>query len=355
MESGLLQLLGDHPAVALAVTDASGRVTLSTPALERMLGRRVESFTEREMASFGACDPMGGRTLGVHELPLARAVRGEVVVDEVLRLTRSDGRTVYLRCSAAPLREEGHAVGGAIVLVYDVTVEWLALRKQAELRDRLVSVINHELRTPLTKILGHTELLVGSVDAEGLPSAASRSLAAIARAGDELGRLVRRLSDLADLEAAAHLDPASLDLVTVLVEEVEAAERLREDVSMLLDAPGELPVTMDRSRVSWAVRELLDNAVRHAPAGSKVLVEAVLLDGHVEIIVTDAGEGISEDDRERVLHPFERSSSADRSSSSPGVGLAAVAAVAAAHGGSITLEDADPHGLRARLDLRRHV
>ncbi len=160
MERALLEMLGSHSAIALAVSDAEGHVTLTTPALERMIGRHTDVGVAWSFESLPLYDALGEHRFTPDEMPLTRARRGEIVIDEVCSLSRPDGWTVYLRCSATPLRGDDEQIRGAIALVQDVTSEWVSMLKQAELRDRLVTTVSHELRTPLTKIVGHAEASV---------------------------------------------------------------------------------------------------------------------------------------------------------------------------------------------------
>jgi len=354
MERAIVEMLGQHPALAIAVTDADGRLSLTTPGLERMLGRRVDDLTERELESLRFFDPEEQRWLDRAETPLIRALRGEVVIDQVVGLRRPDDQMLFLRCNAAPLRERDAPVHGAIALVQDVTRERVSARKQSELRDRLVTTVSHELRTPLTKILGHAELLT---ETEGLPPEVARSVAAIARAGQDLARMAEKLSHLTRLEEATRVRPGPADMVVVLrrvVDEQQAAAAARR-VGIELSAPSAMHATIDAALVARAAHELIVNAVTHAPLGSRVAVDLVRFDGLLEIRVADQGQGVPLEDRDRVVLPFERGENPPGSVSTSGLGLAVVSAIAAAHGGTVRLDDNEPQGLIARMSLRRHL
>lgn len=353
MKHTLLEMLSHQAAgVALAVSDASGLLTMTTPALARMLGQDLGSVSEQALQPLDVRDPLTDRLLAQSEIPLVRACAGEVVTDQVVTVRRPDGLRIYLRCSASPLQGGDGEAQGAIALVQDVTAEWTLTQKQTELRDRLVGTINHELRTPLTKILGHCELLgelTQGVLAD-LPVGVAHSLRAIERAGRELAALARRITDLADLEAVTQVVAAPLDLSALVREEVALQSR-PQTAQIALTAPASLVVSVDGRLVAAAVRELLGNALRHAPPGSRVEVRLRPGVGYVVITVADQGVGIPAHDRERMLEPFERGESLDPSDSSPGLGLAVVSAVAAAHGGSVDLQENEPRGLVVVLTL----
>lgn len=357
MERALLEMLGKHSSIALAVCDAEGHLTVNSPALERILGYRADELTERDFDSLPLHDAVSQRALDPDAMPLARARHGETVTDEVVALHRAHDRTLYLRCSATPLRDQSHAIIGAIALLQDVTSEWVMMLKQAELRDQLVTTVSHELRTPLTKILGHSELLSEAAAAGKIAAPFDRSVDAIARASRDLVAMAEKLTHLANLDAATQVHPAPTDVVPVLRAAADSQRVLAEarHVEIDLSGPRELSATIDHALVERATRELLVNAVSHAPTGSRVEVGLTCADGYFEICVADHGQGVAPEDRVRVVQPFERGPAAPGEVSSMGLGLAVASAIAAAHGGTIRLEDNQPTGLVARMSLRRHV
>lgn len=359
MDRTLFDMLSYESSVALAISDTHGRITMTTPGLRKMLGSDVHSLGEESLRHLGMRNATDDRLLTAGDMPMVRATGGEVVRDEVLYLRRPDDLVVYLRVSAAPLRGHDAEISGAIALVQDVTAEWTAARKQSELRDQLVATVNHELRTPLTKILGHCALLAefASDQDETMSSNVRFSVGAIERAGHELAALAQRVTALADLEATTRIETRPLNLKSLVAREIEAVRTrsINDDhVRVVFDSP-EIVVTADEHLVAWAIRELLENAFSHAPRGSQVRVAIDPQDGHVQISIADTGVGIPKPDWERVVKPFERVGSPDPSDSSPGLGLAVASAVAASHGGSLTLAETDPHGLTVRVCLLRHT
>ncbi len=354
MERALLEMLSSHSSMALAVSDAEGQVTLTTPALERMVGRSGDTGAW-DFESLPLHDATGERRLQPEEMPLARARRGEMVIDEICSLTRPDGWTVYLRCSANPLRRADDQIRGAIALVQDVTFEWVSMRKQAELRDRLVTTVSHELRTPLTKILGHAELLSETAGDGALAAPTVRSIEAIVRAAHQLGSLAEKLTHLANLEAVSSVDSSEIDVVPVLRTTVDDQRQRATSRGVALDLalPDDLTACVDEALLVRATQELLTNSLTYAPPGSCVAVGLQLLDGHFEICVRDQGPGIPIEERDRLTEPFERGEAPEGSVSSVGLGLAVVSAIAAAHGGTLTLDDNEPHGLVARMCFSR--
>ena len=330
-------------------------MTLATSAAHKMLGGLADLDTHMNFALLPAFDASGSSRLLHDDFPLMHALRGRSVMDRIIQLRRSDEEVAYLRCNAAPLRHEGGPIRGALMLMQDVSPEWVATSKQAELRERLLTTVNHELRTPLTKILGHSEILMEALEDDELPRELSPSVAAIARASSELAMMANKLTHLGNLEAVSRVRLTQMDLAQVLGSAIESRVDVArsKNVQIHLRGRGDLRVTADRKSVLRAAQELVSNAVVHTQPGSEVRVEFQALDGFVEITVTDRGRGIARVDRERFVKPFERGVSPDGSTSTLGLGLALVSAVAAAHGGTLSLSNADHGGLVARLVLRQ--
>jgi two-component system, OmpR family, sensor kinase len=203
---------------------------------------------------------------------------------------------------------------------------------------RFVADAGHELRTPLSVL--KAELEVTRIEDPG----ADALRTALASAEEEVDRLIRLADDLLVLARADAGDPA-LCLGDVRLDDVVArAARGRHGVHVV---PGGLRMVADPLRLEEAVRNLLDNALRHG--APPVEVRTRQEDGRVRIAVRDHGPGIPPAFLPRALDRFSRADPG-RGAGGTGLGLAIVAAIAGAHGGALRLEDAAP-GLLAVLDL----
>lgn len=206
----------------------------------------------------------------------------------------------------------------------------------------------HELRSPLTALKLQLKLLERADDA-GARAAAVKSL------GEGIERtawLVEQLLALARNEPGAPALPkAAVDLAEIARGALAATVPLAVAKGTELDLQAETPVPLqgDAASLTVLVRNLVDNAVRYAPAGTKVAVRVSLDAGAPLLVVDDAGPGIPPEDRERVFDRFYRRdpSSADGS----GLGLALVRTVAERHGASVTLGDSPAGGLRATVSF----
>jgi signal transduction histidine kinase len=211
-------------------------------------------------------------------------------------------------------------------------------------RRELVANVSHELRTPITALRAVLENLV-----DGVEAADPETLRTMLRQVERLGALVAQLLDLSRLESGAvPLQRGSFALLPLL-EDAAGETRLRTtgvEVAVTVDPPG-ATADGDRDRVHQVVANLLDNAVRHSPAGGTVEVRGSRSRAGVTIEVCDEGPGIDEEERTKVFERFYRADSA-RSSKDGGAGLGLAIArwIVDLHGGDIRVEGRQPHGCR---------
>jgi len=212
---------------------------------------------------------------------------------------------------------------------------------------RFVADASHELRTPLTSVLVNLELLAESLD--GDQGEAARSAL---RSSRRMRRLVADLLLLArtDVGRVVAHEPCALDQIVV-----EAASELgpvsaAHEISLDVERAGPVIVEGSRDELHRLTINLLENALRHTPAGTEVRVStSVDESGQALLVVEDDGPGVPEDLRETLFERFVRGAG-DRGGSF-GLGLAIVRAVAETHGGSVSIEptgqrDGAPYGAR---------
>jgi len=205
----------------------------------------------------------------------------------------------------------------------------------------------HELRSPLTALKLQLELLRRADDAETRDAARVAIGEGIARAS----RLVEQLLALARSEPDAALTFERVDIVAITREAIDqtmAFARSRS-VTIALLAEGERFVNGDRLTLNLLVRNLVDNAARYSPTGSRVEVHVREQAGSVALEVDDSGPGIAEGDRERVFDRFYRR--ADATESGSGLGLAIVRSVADAHGATVRLGSSALGGLQVSVSF----
>ena len=193
-----------------------------------------------------------------------------------------------------------------------------------------ITDVSHELRTPITVIRGHLETLGDS------PSEREEAIMVIQ---DELDRMSRYVDDLLLLTKAPRPDflrvaPVDLDLFT---HDLFAKARSFGDREWKLDRTGVGIVLADQDRLTQAMMNLVENAVRHTVDGDKISIGTSLEGDEARLWVSDEGPGVDPADRERIFGRFARGKS-QRSVDGAGLGLSIVQAIAEAHGGSVDLD-----------------
>jgi two-component system, OmpR family, sensor kinase len=199
---------------------------------------------------------------------------------------------------------------------------------------QFVADASHELRTPLTSILANLELLAEVLDGERGEAARSAL-----RSSHRMRRLVGDLLLLARADANRTLPRAPTDIADVLVEAAAELGPVAGGHELSVD-PRPAVVNGSRDELHRMVLNLMENAVHHTPPGSRVHAAVGRRDDEVVLTVEDDGPGVPEELRDRIFERFVRGAG-DRGSS-VGLGLSIVRAVAEAHGGRVTVEDAHP-------------
>ncbi|MGH2840899.1 MAG: sensor histidine kinase [Solirubrobacteraceae bacterium] len=192
-----------------------------------------------------------------------------------------------------------------------------------------VADASHELRTPLTSVLANLELLADSLEGEQQEAAGSAL-----RSSRRMRRLVADLLLLARADAKRKAPHSPTDLGKVLIEAAGELSPIAAGHELSIDASRSM-VNGARDELHQLVLNLMENAIRHTPQGTHIRASVERVENVVRLTVEDNGPGIPEELRERIFERFFRGAG-DRGGSS-GLGLSIVHAVAASHGGTVTL------------------
>jgi signal transduction histidine kinase len=202
---------------------------------------------------------------------------------------------------------------------------------------RFVSDASHELRSPVAAIRAQLEVALRRGVGADWPVVAGRVL----EEDERLEEAVRELLELARAEEGAEAEPLDIDLDEIVLEETARPRRVPIETSQV--SAGR--VRGHASQLSRLVRNLLDNACRHA--ASKVAVGLGAHDGEVWLTVDDDGPGIPSEDRARVFDRFTRlDEGRARDAGGVGLGLSMVLAIVDGHGGDVTIDVAPLGGAR---------
>ena len=350
--------LMDVSPLPSSVTDLEGRYLF--------VNRAWEDFTGRQRGS------AIGSLSGTHLAPELRALNA--AQDRELLLTglparyetkfpRRDGSVRDAIVHKLLVPGEDGSPSGILSTVEDVTEfreaeratrEGLdAAEEASRAKSEFIANISHELRTPLQSIMGFSEL--GTMRARGNDRLVSM-FSDILDSGRRMLALVNDLLDVSKIESAVgtiHLERTD---VRPLLREVRrefgpqlAAKRLSIELRV---PPSPLRAKVDPVRLQQVVRNTLANAIRFAPDGSDIVLEAGLADeGGVNISVRDHGPGIPPKELELIFEAFVQSSKTKDGSGGTGLGLAICRAIMAAHGGAIRAENMPDGGSRFHISL----
>jgi two-component system OmpR family sensor kinase len=194
----------------------------------------------------------------------------------------------------------------------------------------------HALRTPLAAVTLQTQLARRAQDGQDRDAALQRLEAGVKRAG----HLVAQLLTLARLDPDAAGEPAApFDLAQLAREAADELAAFAEQANIALQVtlPPQALALGHEAALRTAITNLLDNALRHAPAGGRVELAVQGEDGGWRLAVRDDGPGLPADERERVFDRFYRGR--DSRTTGSGLGLAIVREVARLHGGSTFIDD----------------
>lgn len=331
-----------HMSDGLLVLDAQGLLTLVNPAAERF---------------FGVVAPF---VIGHRLIEVLRHFELDVLVRQAERERRPYGGEIelhhperrLLRVQANPVSGSRGEFLGVVVVVQDVTEQ----RRTDLVRREFVANVSHELRTPLTSVRALAEALAGGAahDREAGPRFLERILTEI----DRLTVLVNDLLDLSAIESGS----AKLELEAVpvgeVIEDVVSKFRPIADRHHIALRGGRAPATLlawaDRARITQAVTNLVDNAIKYTADGGAVTVEGEPRDGMVAISVADTGIGIAPEHLPRIFERFYRvDRSRARALGGTGLGLSIVKHIATSHGGDVDVTSVEGRGTRFSLLLPR--
>lgn len=253
------------------------------------------------------------------------------------RITRKDGSTRWLvnQGAAVELDEDGHPQR-IVGIIHDITEN----KHLERMKDEFVSSISHELRTPLTSIKGSLALALNGVLGE-MPVKVKEM---VSIAFDNTDRLILLVNDILDIEKLLAgemvFERDKLVIGALIAKAVTAnqgyADQYGVGFSIDMNNASECVVIADENRLLQVLSNLLSNAIKYSPQGSAISIKTHYSGQKVRITVSDEGEGVPEEFRERIFSRFSQAdSSSSRKKGGTGLGLAISREIVEQHDGTL--------------------
>ena len=350
------RLIAESAADVVIATDDAGQVTFASPSITTTLLLEPDAMEGHTIAAFVHPD----------DWPGLASLREDALVGKsgatVCRFRRGDGDYLPVEARVAPFRRPGERGLGMQYALRDVrereaaraALQQALTREQeaaAVLRDAdaakyaLLLAAAHELNTPIATVAGLAELLVAHPD---LPEGGISKMAqGLASTGAELRAILTNLLD-SERVLGGYVAPQrrSFDMVALVVE--RARNRNGSEKDLILPS-GTETVTLDPELTARIVDNLVSNALRHTPEGTKVEVVLARRRDGILLAVEDAGRGIPDAEKEAVFEAFQRR--AGSAAGGLGLGLFVVRKFAEIQGGRAWVEDAPGGGAAFRVLL----
>ena len=228
----------------------------------------------------------------------------------------------------------------------------------SQLKDEFLATLSHELRTPLNSVLGYARMMRSGM----LPEDKTKhAIEVIERNGTALKQIIEDVLDVSRIVSGRlRLNVETLDLPLILNDSVAtvmpAADAKGVRIETMID-PSASAVSGDRDRLQQIVWNLLSNAIKFTPRGGKVQLRLQAVNSHVEIVVSDTGQGITPEFLPLVFERFRQSDATfSREHGGLGLGLAIAKELAELHGGTVrAMSDGPGRGATFTLQLPRMI
>ena len=321
-------VLSSMAEAVLSVDSQQRLITLNSSAAE-MMGVEISNAKGRTLQEI------------IRNPELQHFVNNSLAGDELIEdniILQKDGVEHFLQAKSNALQDEQGQKIGVLVVLNDIT----RLRRLEQVRRDFVANVSHELKTPITSIKGFVETLLEG--AMKNPEEANRFLDIIARQTNRMDAIIDDLLALSRIEQQAEKTEIALE-EGCIKNAAEAAIELCQGkaqakrIGIELRCADDIVANMNIPLLEQAIVNLLDNAIKYSPSGSKIEIAAAKADEQISITVTDSGCGIDKESLPRLFERFFRVDKArSRKLGGTGLGLAIVKHIAQSHNGSVTVE-----------------
>lgn len=325
----------------LITCNLEGMVTTANLAAQEILGKASLELVGAPVVELGLFTGEQWQALASRAGSFPRA-RPEAIYDR-------NGTVRYIGYSVTPLTNADELRTGYILIFQDLS-DWRKLQEELRLKDRLAAVgelasgIAHELGNPLAAISGSVQMLTGLEETNGSDT---RLLDIILKESQRLDRTIKSFLQFARPKERSNV---RFDIARLLREHVELLRNSPElcshhQLALSLE-PDSVSIIADPDQISQIFWNLARNALRAMPDGGSLRIEGRLGESRYGIRFVDTGCGMTDEERERMFHPFR--SFFDGGS---GIGMAIVYRIVQEHGGELEVESAPNAGTKILVEL----
>ncbi len=318
----------------LMVFDSAGRLELINPRAEEMLKMPKK-------------DLLGKKMIELEKMSSTRALVGifNGKLKEIFRQELIIGEELYLDITSTFIVAQGQK-SVFLVILHDITRE----KSIEQMKSQFVSVAAHQLRTPLSIIKWSLDMFIKG-DAGKITAQQKDFLNKTFQTNERLIRIINDLLNVAKIEEGRYIyQPKMLEFNELVEQTFDSLGDLakRKNISYKLNiVEGEKPkvVKVDVEKMSLAIKNLLENALKYTAPKGKILVQLERKNNHLEFFVKDSGVGIPKDHQPRIFSKFFRSANVIKmETDGSGLGLFIAKNVIEAHGGKIWFESVENKG-----------
>lgn len=222
------------------------------------------------------------------------------------------------------------------------------LRKLNEEKNRFVGIAAHDLRSPLNGITGLSDILLNH-NKDALPADQRRMLGMIKELSDNMLVLIKNLLDVSQIESGKIIMNMKEQNYVAYLEKHIALQRIiarKKNIRVTFEHPGDIvPAYFDEHHLSEVINNLLSNAIKYSPPDSQIQVRLTTRGNMLLTEVIDHGEGIREEEQEKLFNYFQKASSKTTAGEpSTGLGLAIARKIVAEHKGRIGVRSSFKEG-----------
>lgn len=336
-----LQMIIQQLPVGVLITDDTGEITEGNKQVELILGRKMKSGRVAGKDTIPEAT-YKDKPVPPSQWPLAQTLTtGKPVAGKEFILTRDDGKKRYVQISASLITNKTGNIVAAASIMTDITAQ----KELEERKDDFVNMASHELKTPITSMKLYTESLrsrLKHLDDRDV----QKMITGIKTQTERLQSLVNDLLDVSRLQTGKLMfTPESFNLNSVIKQTITELKGTAKNHTINFNPTGSITLTADKFRIYQVLTNLITNAIKYSPPGSKITIRVKKDRKSVTVSVKDSGIGISKDQQKKVFDRlYQVTDSKEKTFPGLGMGLYISREIIRHHKGTIWVESEPSKG-----------